>query len=180
MMEKGDFSNVTVCALTKKAGVGRASFYRHYTDTSDVIRQYLDRLTSQWRNVFDKTPEKDQMRLLLTHFYQHKRFYLALYRAGLSDMLRIEIQDAFQQSRQTDNCTAYLIGWLLLMAEARRVLENTMVQYVHITKGNAHASDSSSHHIAQAVPYGMCCSDPVVSWKEMTCHALVPCAVTPA
>ena len=112
MMEKGDFSNVTVCALTKKAGVGRASFYRHYTDTSDVIRQYLDHLTSQWRNVFDKTPEKDQMRLLLTHFYQHKRFYLALYRAGLSDMLRIEIQDAFQQSQQTDNCTAYLIGWL--------------------------------------------------------------------
>ena len=42
-------------------------------------------------------------------------------------------------------------------------MENTMVQYVHITKGNAHASDSSFHHIAQAVPYGMCCSDPAVS-----------------
>ena len=49
------------------------------------------------------------------------------------------------------------------MAEARGVLENTMVQYVHITKGNAHASDSSFHHIAQAVPYGMCYSDPAVS-----------------
>ncbi len=26
-------------------------------------------------------------------------------------MLREEIQDAFQQSQQTDNCTAYLIRW---------------------------------------------------------------------
>lgn len=111
MMEKNDFRSITVSALAKKAGVGRASFYRHYRDTSDVIRQYLDRLTSQWRDVYDQTPETDQMRLMLTHFYRNKRFYLALYRAGLSGMLREEIQDAFQQSQQTDNCTAYLIGW---------------------------------------------------------------------
>lgn len=110
-MEKSDFRSITVFALTKKAGVGRASFYRHYSDTSDVIRRYPNRLTLQWRDVYDQTPETDQMRLMLTHFYRHRRFYLALYRAGLSGMLREEIQDAFQQSQQTDNCTAYLIGW---------------------------------------------------------------------
>ena len=53
--------------------------------------------------------------------------------------------------------------YLDTLAFSQGVLENTMVQYVHITKGNAHASDSSFHHIAQAVPYGMCCSDPAVS-----------------
>ena len=40
------------------------------------------------------------MRLMLTHFYAHKKFYLALYRAGLSDMLRVEIQDAFKLSAE--------------------------------------------------------------------------------
>lgn len=98
VMEKSDFRRITVFALTKKAGVGRASFYRHYSDISDVIRRYPNRLTLQWRDVYDQTPETDQMRLMLTHFYRHRRFYLALYRSGLSGMLREEIQDAFQQS----------------------------------------------------------------------------------
>ncbi|MDD6221405.1 MAG: TetR/AcrR family transcriptional regulator [Lachnospiraceae bacterium] len=111
LMEEKDFRKITVSALTKEAGVGRASFYRHFTDTSDVIRQYLDHLTCTWRDVYDNTPESEQMRLMLTHFYAHKKFYLALYRAGLSDMLRVEIQDAFKLSAEMDNCTAYLIGW---------------------------------------------------------------------
>lgn len=39
VMEKSDSRSITVFALTKKVGVGHASFYRHYSDTSDVIRR---------------------------------------------------------------------------------------------------------------------------------------------
>ena len=111
MMKSEAFENITVTRLVNHAQVGRASFYRHFTDTKDVVYQYLKKLTDQWRSVYDETPEDHRMALLLNHFYNNKDFYLAMYHAHLSDMLRESIQEAWRLSEQKDNKVAYLIAW---------------------------------------------------------------------
>lgn len=105
------FEKISITRLVNHAQVGRASFYRHFTDTKDVLRQYLNKLTEQWRSVYDETPEDQRMVLLLNHFYANKVFYLLLYRAHLFEMLRESVQEAWKLSEQPDNKIAYLIAW---------------------------------------------------------------------
>lgn len=111
LMGSVDFKSITITMLVKHAQVGRASFYRHFTDTRDVVRQHLHQLTGQWRSVYDEIPENQRMALLLNHFYANKDFYLALYHAHLSEMLRDCMQEAWKLSEQSDNKIAYLIAW---------------------------------------------------------------------
>ena len=42
LMEKKDFHDISITELTKRAGVGRVSFYRNFEDKTDVLRKYLN------------------------------------------------------------------------------------------------------------------------------------------
>lgn len=111
LMKTKSFDSISITQLVNHAQVGRASFYRHYTDKEDVIRKYLKKLTEQWRSVYDETPEDQRMSLLLNHFYANKDFYLSLYHAHLSEMLRESMNEAWNLSEQSNNTIAYLIAW---------------------------------------------------------------------
>lgn len=111
LMKKENFEDISITQLVKEAKVGRASFYRHFTDSKDVIRKYLTSLTHDWRSCYDETPEDQRMPLLLNHFYTNKDFYLTLYSAGLSEMLHECMEEAWNLSSQSNNKIAYLIAW---------------------------------------------------------------------
>jgi len=42
LLQSHNLSDITVSALTKEAGVARITFYRNYTEMSDVIFDYLE------------------------------------------------------------------------------------------------------------------------------------------
>ena len=44
LMEAEDFKKLTVKQVTEKAGVGRATFYRHYNSLEDIIDNYVENL----------------------------------------------------------------------------------------------------------------------------------------
>lgn len=122
LIENGEES-VSVIDLVRKAGVGRASFYRNYSSTEDVLRQEYDRLMTEWSAQFDAGGENSYSRLLvsLLDFYrQHGRFYAALYRAGLSDIVMSTIVGTFHIDADTPNAAAYrqsslaymIYGWI--------------------------------------------------------------------
>ncbi|MGM5693282.1 TetR/AcrR family transcriptional regulator [Streptococcus suis] len=111
LLKKQDFDSISVSQLTLHAQVGRASFYRHFKDTRQVLQIYVDHLTNEIHARADKIPEEERMLLLLSHYDDHRDFYLALYQAGLSELLRISIQSTLQLDKQTDNHLAYLIAW---------------------------------------------------------------------
>ena len=64
MMEEQDFPAISVSALTARAGVGRASFYRNFTGKEDVLRQEAARLTR----------EMDDSRVRYHKYYTHLRW----------------------------------------------------------------------------------------------------------
>ena len=123
LMKTQEFSAISIQAVVNAAGVGRASFYRNFGSKEDVLKQESFRLTSLWKAQFDQeppsgTPGQDNLWLisLLDFYKEHSEFYLALYQAGLSDIVLETILSYFDRSPEIPNGLAYLnsaIGYML-------------------------------------------------------------------
>ena len=123
LMKTQEFSAISIQAVVNTAGVGRASFYRNFESKEDVLKQESFRLTSLWKAQFDQehpsgTPGQDNLWLisLLDFYKEHSEFYLALYQAGLSDIVLETILSYFDRSPEIPNGLAYLnsaIGYML-------------------------------------------------------------------
>ena len=124
MMEEQDFPAISVSALTARAGVGRASFYRNFTGKEDVLRQEAARLTQCWQREWEQreAAAPNEFLISLLDFYkQHAAFYRQLYRAGLSGIVLDTILQSAAITRDLPNAAAYLrsamaymvYGWVI-------------------------------------------------------------------
>ena len=123
LMKTQDFADISIQAVVDAAGVGRASFYRNFESKEDVLKRESVRLTDEWKAQFDQehpngTPAPNNLWLIsLLDFYKvHSEFYLALYHAGLSDIMLETILSYFDRSPEIPNGLAYLnsaIGYML-------------------------------------------------------------------
>lgn len=123
LMKTQDFAAISIQAVVDAAGVGRASFYRNFESKEDVLKQESIRLTDGWKAQFDQEhpslpPEQTNLWLisLLDFYKEHSEFYLALYQAGLSDIVLDTILGYFDRSPEIPNALAYLnssIGYML-------------------------------------------------------------------
>ena len=108
LMHTQDFVSISIQALVDAAGVGRASFYRNFASKEDVLQQESVRLTNEWKTNFDHehpdgTPGQDNL-------------WLALYHAGLSNIMLETLLGYFDRSPEIPNGLAYLnsaIGYML-------------------------------------------------------------------
>ena len=105
-----EFGSITVSALTERAGVGRASFYRNFDSKEDVLRQESERLTGIWRLRWERqSGSADNFLVSLLDFYkEHTPFYLALYRAGLFQMVLDDYLRWSEITPELPNAAAYL------------------------------------------------------------------------
>lgn len=124
MMKEQEFSSIVIRKLTERACVGRASFYRNYTGKEDVLRQEADRLAREWKQNYDRQEHAvpgDILVSLLDFYKEHSEFYLALYRAGQSDILLNIFLEQIEISPELPNAAAYLrssiayllFGWII-------------------------------------------------------------------
>lgn len=123
LMRTQDFASISIKTLVNAAGVGRASFYRNFASKEDVLQQESVRLTNAWKAEFeqahpDGTPQQGNEWLisLLDFYKEHAAFYLALYRAGLSDIVLETILGYFDRAPEVPNALAYLnaaIGYMI-------------------------------------------------------------------
>ena len=111
MMREQPFADISVSALVSTAQVGRASFYRNFTDKEDVLRQENDRLTAQWKQSYDAVEHTAPNELLvsLLDFYKERSdFYLALYQAGLAGIVLQTLLEQSEITPEMPNAMAYL------------------------------------------------------------------------
>lgn len=124
LMKEQPFEEISISALTATAQVGRASFYRNYTDKKDVLRQEANRLADQWKQEYESCDHASPNELLISllDFYkEHKEFYLVLYQAGLSEMVLDTILKQSEITPELPNAMAYLkssiaymlYGWVI-------------------------------------------------------------------
>ena len=124
MMHEQDFNSIVISTLTERAQVGRASFYRNFTSKEDVLRQEAHRLTAQWKQDYDQQEHgaPNEILISLLDFYQeHASFFLALYNAGMSEMVLETILEHTEITPELPNALAYLkssiaymvYGWII-------------------------------------------------------------------
>lgn len=119
LMSERPFEEISVSALTERAGVGRASFYRNYQSKEDVLRQESERLMGEWKQTWEQMEPAapNEFFISLLNFYQkHSAFYLSLYRAGLSQIILDGFLQGVQITPEEPNAAAYLKSAMAYMA----------------------------------------------------------------
>lgn len=111
LMEKEIYREITVLEIVQNAQVGRASFYRNYTDKDDVIRQHINWLIEDWKKDFDENHKTDFAVSLWDHFYVNKEFYLLIYRSNLSYLLYECIKKQCGLNVKQENIHSYITSW---------------------------------------------------------------------
>ncbi len=145
MMKEMPFNSIVISVLVSRAEVGRASFYRNYTDKNDVLRQESDRLMKEWGGEFeiDNTGNNSKVLISLLDFLKaHAEFYTALYRAGQHDIVQDAILALFPIREELSNIVAYLYS----------SLGYTVYGWVHewIKRGMQESGTELAHMIEEA------------------------------
>ena len=124
MLKEKSLQEISVSDLTARAGVGRVSFYRNYSDKEDVLRQESARLLQQWGILFESGQGNEEYnRVFLSLFdylRQNRAFYTVLCSAGLSDILMDTVVATARLNPDMPNLEAYLksfwaygiFGWI--------------------------------------------------------------------
>lgn len=118
MMQEQPFDSIVISTLTKRAEIGRASFYRNYTDLKDVLKQESDRMIKAWGGTFvlDGTGNISETLIsLLDYMKTHSDFYLNVYRAGMDAVVRDTIISQFPVREELPNALAYLFTSVAFM-----------------------------------------------------------------
>lgn len=115
MMREQSFDSIVISTLTERAQVGRASFYRNYTDKRDVLKQESERLIKNWGGVFvlDGTGDTGKTLIsLLDYMKENSDFYLTVYQAGMAEVVKETIIAQFPISKALPNALAYLFSYV--------------------------------------------------------------------
>lgn len=121
LMERTAFSDISITDITRKAGVGRATFYRHYKTKEDVIRSYFARGAEQFLRFSPNKLEcaDDYYEMLFNAFSQHKEhreIFLRLIDARMEylylDFLNESMLRFFREQAQGFNqlMPSYIVG----------------------------------------------------------------------
>lgn len=120
MMNKQSFESISITALTKRAGVGRVSFYRNFESKEDVIRKHLRNLLEDWWAEYKGTTTVELVQAIFEHYYKNKELSILLYKQGLAHISLQSVKDSCGAKPEQDNNTAYfsaffsygLYGWI--------------------------------------------------------------------
>lgn len=97
LMEKKNFTEITVSELVGQADVARRTFYRLYESKEDVLHDYFKKLCENYKNEYKPLKGYDISQIARDYFgfwYQHREVLLRMYKSGLDEMLYYEISRA--------------------------------------------------------------------------------------
>lgn len=86
LMEKKEWSDISISEIATNAGVVRRTFYRHFDSKEDVLQAYLDGLVNIFVEALLKEPDLDtvaSLRILFTILKKNKKFYYGLMRSNM-------------------------------------------------------------------------------------------------
>jgi AcrR family transcriptional regulator len=87
LIEKKSFHDITITELTKKAGVGRVSFYRNFKSKEDILITYFSKKMNEWSESLKQSSSKCIIMEVFRLFYENRDFIQILYKADLSYLL---------------------------------------------------------------------------------------------
>jgi AcrR family transcriptional regulator len=87
ILECGSYDRLTVRAVIERADVARSTFYEHFEDKSDILRQSIGPLFSVLAECVLSRPPSSHLVPVLAHFAQNRRLGESFMRGGGRDLL---------------------------------------------------------------------------------------------
>ena len=112
MMKKKPFQTITITDLTKRAGVGRVSFYRNFESKEEVLQKYLKTLMDEWFKQYEGIADYNWSKAVIEYFYENRDLYIMLYRQGLAHISLQSIMDACGPKPEQPNALAYVTAFI--------------------------------------------------------------------
>lgn len=119
LMEKKDFNDISITELTKRAGVGRVSFYRNFEDKTDVLRKYLNDI--QYEFMISREANRRDSNFteyitdLFAHLYNYKDLARLLLKADMFYLVKEQfdyVYDKLKTTGEEETAIFFLSGGL--------------------------------------------------------------------
>lgn len=111
LMEHERYDAINVNAICEKAGIGRTTFYRHFTSKNSKEEILLFKITYEWEKYADAHKEeaqKDGNAVLLHFIYENKQFFRLLYQNGLVILIMKIFDESIATEWPKEKDSAYL------------------------------------------------------------------------
>ena len=131
LMENLSISDITISALTRKAGVSRVSFYRNYKSKEEVLVSMLEERSREWWEGVKSSPSEDYIESFFEACLDFKGVAGLLKKQSLEHLLLTNIQNLVGPRPQDNPETAFkkacLAGGVygVLMEWIRRDMHDT-------------------------------------------------------
>jgi len=99
LMEKRSFESITVTDITKKAGVARLTFYRHYESKEQIIEDYYSDTFNRFIEEItqaSKVANRDALCRCFEYWRQEEKVVKTLVRHNMKDLLYDNIESYFR------------------------------------------------------------------------------------
>ncbi len=96
LLHRRAYGNIRVSDITRKAGVGRATFYAHYSSKDDLLRSQFNRIVEPMLALKSNDPCPLDATALLAHVQSMPRIYKALMGPAAGGAPRI-LRECFEQ-----------------------------------------------------------------------------------
>lgn len=112
LMKKKEFHDISITELTKRAGVGRVSFYRNFEDKTDVLRKYLNNIQYEFMLSRESNRHNSDFTEYITdlfaHLYNYKELALLLLKANMFYLVKEQFDYVFDKLKTTSEEEAAL------------------------------------------------------------------------
>ena len=115
LLDEKELSEISISEIISEAEVSRNSFYRNYTDKTDVILQYLRKLYSEWDTELHKNGEISVNELyasLFGHIKANSEIYMLLKHRGLFHLFLTVLNEQNGAKPSDENLWAYIKSYL--------------------------------------------------------------------
>lgn len=145
LLHTRSLDEISVLELCNKAGVGRASFYRHYQNKEEILDRHAKSLIQKWAAEFEAAPDSRPWNVfesLFHHLKEHQTFYETLHKTGRERILRTAIrakigltddlsnEDAYKKVFFADGISGWVEEWIDRgMPESPKKLNQQLGQY---------------------------------------------------
>ncbi|MDR2493399.1 MAG: TetR/AcrR family transcriptional regulator [Coriobacteriales bacterium] len=100
LMRSKAYPEITISAITEKAGVNRSTYYRNFSSKEDIIAFYFSNLLHGYSTEYLQARDhsfENYMHTIFCYFFRHKRELLLIHKNGLSYLILETLNKAFKE-----------------------------------------------------------------------------------
>lgn len=140
LIENPDISKLTVQKISDRAELNRATFYLHFVDINDLLKQLVydifDDLSSELSPILqiDNLNHEEQLITFLDYFYKHRKLFAVLFaHPGFKKKLHMILKDSIAIKRVRDRTKEVTLSMDILASSILGVIMWWLKDGVHFS-----------------------------------------------